>query len=307
MREVNPAGRLHALRRVLLALLVVGSGVLVSVPEAQGTDLCFELVRSVRFEPTWRDVVKCKRGWRVCFFMPHCCLPSCKAHAECRISKRVWDEGGLKGEICDPDPKTLAELWARNLVRLGDDAIPWARDAVWSHVQTLYEKAHPLRPEVHALLFGAYISELSEGFPSFAPVHLRRARVLSSGSLGAGVFVRDDANAVTLGNLIILRPPLYRAIAEAPLPPLAEVACPERRGLANALAVLAHELVHVRQFDELGEDAFVDNYLLAYTAKGYRGNDFEKEGLLMKNGFERRLGLNMTYCEPVLWATVSVL
>ena len=49
---------------------------------------------------------------------------------------------------------------------------------------------------------------------------------------------------------------------------------------ADAFTKLAHELVHVRQYAELGPDAFVNNYLLEWARSGFRyasGDPFEAE------------------------------
>ena len=52
---------------------------------------------------------------------------------------------------------------------------------------------------------------------------------------------------------------------------------------ANAIGILMHELVHVRQWDVLGHDTFLNNYLMEVLALGYGSDAFEREAFQLEN------------------------
>lgn len=73
----------------------------------------------------------------------------------------------------------------------------------------------------------------------------------------ARLLMTKDATAITLGHTIYFKEP-------------------ERWSIDN-LPILAHELVHVRQWTEIGATKFVAQYLWYHLTRGYWANPFEEE------------------------------
>ena len=50
-----------------------------------------------------------------------------------------------------------------------------------------------------------------------------------------------------------------------------------RQGCANNLRVLAHGFVHVAQYERLGREGFLQQYIQQIAARGYLSAPFEQE------------------------------
>jgi hypothetical protein len=117
-----------------------------------------------------------------------------------------------------------------------------------------------------------------EDFPgAFAEEDLQRVRILPQSHPGADQFITDGRSGVTLDTLVIATDERYdqimnwnRSWAEVLEGALSS---PERK----ALFLMLHELVHVRQFRELGRQAFLDEYLPSVLDDGDHGARLEQE------------------------------
>jgi len=126
-----------------------------------------------------------------------------------------------------------------------------------------------------------------EDFPgAFTEEDLQRARILPASHPGAGQFVTDGHSGVTLDDLIVVKDARYDPIMEWNRSWAevlgGEISSAERK----ALFLILHELVHVRQFREMGRQAFVDEYLPSVVRDGDHGARLEKEAYRMapRNG-----------------------
>lgn len=117
-----------------------------------------------------------------------------------------------------------------------------------------------------------------EDFPgAFAEEDLRRVRILPASHPGAEQFVTEGHSGVTLDTLVIVTDHRYDAIMnwnrswsevlEG------EMSSAERKGLF----LMLHELVHVRQFRQLGRQAFLNEYLPSVLRDGDHGARLERE------------------------------
>jgi hypothetical protein len=121
-----------------------------------------------------------------------------------------------------------------------------------------------------------------EDFPgAFAEEDLQRVRILPASHPGAEQFVTKGHSGVTLDSLVIVTDARYEPImnwdrswAEVLD---GEISSAERK----ALFLMLHELVHVRQFREMGRQAFLDEYLPAVVRDGDHGARLEEEAYRM--------------------------
>ena len=121
-----------------------------------------------------------------------------------------------------------------------------------------------------------------EDFPgAFTEEDLQRARILPTSHPGAAQFVTDGHSGVTLDALIIVKDARYDRIMgwdrswDEVLG--GEMSCAQRK----ALFLILHELVHVRQFREMGRQEFLDEYLPSVVRDGDHGARLEQEAYRM--------------------------
>jgi hypothetical protein len=126
-----------------------------------------------------------------------------------------------------------------------------------------------------------------EDFPgAFTEGDLQSARILPASHPGAAQFVTEGHSGVTLDTLIIVKDARYDRIMDWDRG-WAEVLGGEMsRAQRKALFLILHELVHVRQFREMGRQAFLDEYLTSVVRDGDHGARLEQEAYQMapRNG-----------------------
>lgn len=119
------------------------------------------------------------------------------------------------------------------------------------------------------------------GATGFSYADLDGIKIVSSASPTAGTYLPGDRLAITLGPVIVLKSKFYDALFSgtnsqrtyAQLltdPSVCEA-------YIGAIDILTHELVHVKQYRELGRYNFTTQYLASALAKGYGGVGFEHE------------------------------
>jgi hypothetical protein len=284
----------RTLRSTLLALAVCAAvSLLVLVPtrivRAQFYNVCYDLLEPIWNPPSYTDVVECLSA--ICVLMPHCCSPTCRLHPECTITRQLLERPGFwqvtSCEVLSLDK--ILELFLRGQLRHLDDAVlPGVQKTAFTHVTALRAAAVPIPPAVQSLLEGLLTSQIGTGMPSFNMGHVQRARLLSRGTATASLYLRAGFDAITLNDLIIIRDSEYATLTSTSIPANTTLSAMRPGGplypvFTSVFALLAHELVHVRQYDELGADAFVHNYLLETLTKGYGSDPFELEAFAYGN------------------------
>jgi hypothetical protein len=117
-----------------------------------------------------------------------------------------------------------------------------------------------------------------DGFAAaFGEEDVSRTRILSDSHAGAGLFLQSGSSAITLDSLIIFRSELYTDIIDWNRSWDDVVAGRLSPDQDHALFLALHELVHVRQFRELGRQAFLDEYLPAVMRDGDQDARLEQE------------------------------
>jgi hypothetical protein len=135
------------------------------------------------------------------------------------------------------------------------------------------------------------------GATGFAYEDLDEVTIVSSDFPTAGVYLKDNANAITMGDVIIMKATFYDALFGSQSDTsYAEfltdtTVCPLYIGAVNTFM---HELVHVKQYRELGRYNFTTQYVASAIVNGYGGNGFEQEAFEYTIMLDEQQGGN--YC-----------
>lgn len=135
--------------------------------------------------------------------------------------------------------------------------------------------------------FWAIIAEFMalESFPhAFAEDDLARVRILPESHPGAQGFLPADHSAITLDALVILKDERYAAIAAWNSSWEDVVVSSLTAEADDALFTMLHELVHVRQFREMGRDRFLSEYLAVALQSGEHDVPLEAEAYAISPG-----------------------
>lgn len=215
-----------------------------------------------------------------------------RSHAQCSV---VPDAAGLPlaaapgirhdaryGAPCLASNRLAADLFDdfnEGLIDIGAGVAGGVTGAIGfigaAYVDELAEDAIELPPA-----FADIIREFMrlEDFPgAFTEEDLLRVRILPASHPGAEQFVTEGHSGVSLDALVIAEDQRYDAIMNWSLSWSevldGEMSSAERRGLF----LMLHELVRVRQFREMGRQAFLDEYLPSVLRDGDHGARLERE------------------------------
>ena len=281
------------LSKSVFSLLLASAAVTAAPAPAHALDICRELLESVWVPPTPMDPVEClTANADICWIpgMHHCCGPTCRLHLECELGGSFID-GHWSDITCESmSPEEALRRWANGtLDSLVDASVGALIQAAAQYQIALRAGARSLPPHVVALVEEIRRSPVMEGLPTFLSTHITDARFVTQTAAGDALY-SDSIRATTLDDLVVMRDDLYDALFNEPPRTLAQLRCGQgSRAFRNALEVLLHELVHVRQFDEMGRDAFLATYILQILAEGYEGSDLEDEAFEVSFGVREPL------------------
>jgi hypothetical protein len=178
------------------------------------------------------------------------------------------EKSGRKAmDTADQEPAPLASVLAKTGGAIVDDL---ERDA----------KAPP--PE-----FLAIVREFMalESFPrAFAEQDVRKVHILPESHPGAEQFSTGDHAAITLDSLVIFEDERYDAIESWNAAWEDVLAGTLSQAQDRALFTMLHELVHVRQFREMGRERFLSEYLADALRSGEQSVELEHEAYAIAPG-----------------------
>lgn len=211
-------------------------------------------------------------------YPPECCVPlgplPCPGH--CLIHEQIVKTEEIvlhPGDIhCSFD--LTAEDFVKRLLRgqisnLGEAIAQGLPLPVYQLIQAdfdaIYAASKPLPDNVQRLLLGLIANVYDDGITGFAEQDVRNVRITDSRMPTASLYVAA-AEAITLGRAVILKhPEQYDAIFsnDAKFVTVDDfISKTLDSNLVDAIDVMLHELVHVKQYRVSGQDAFLTNYLL---------------------------------------------
>jgi len=271
--------------------LVRSAVVLVLVLTAGGraradVNICWELLEPVWVPPSPLDAGECtQNNWRLCAFLGlvHCCGPTCRLHPECVLGG-TFVEGHWETLQCQLMPPEVAlDQFVRGFLRPADDFLEPIRLTAQTQIAVLTETGSELPPFVQTIV-NELMASAPVSWPRFEPGHVARLRLVSERAPGAGLYLTNArVGAITLDRLIIMRDAYFDSLYSEPPRTTADLLC----GLTSSMfrfsiGLLMHELVHVRQWEVLGQESFLSNYLIEVLLKGYGSDSFEAEGFSLQ-------------------------
>jgi hypothetical protein len=228
----------------------------------------------------------------ICAINPLCCTPQvCKVTPACGIARVITDTIAQAGNVHCFEGISAGDLWQR----WKDRQIAFVADGLTGGVA-----------EVLLPLIKAGINSIALGAPHL-PKHLQEllkdiiTPVYDHGNMGFGhddirdikiiredrtfntdLWLPDGKDAITLGSVIIVNDADYRRLmAPANNYTLTELLMGHGTlEYANAVGLMIHELVHVKQYRVLGTDTFILNYLMKnapLVTSGYGHDAYERE------------------------------
>ncbi len=121
-------------------------------------------------------------------------------------------------------------------------------------------------------------SELSRN-EYFHPIDIDRVRIVSETHPTAKLYLKEGYNGITLDNLVILKDDMYIILRNWNKIPSDSLN--EKEILAVQLII--HELVHVRQYRNMGKEVFINRYLAEDLIKGYPNIEMERQAYQFGN------------------------
>jgi len=282
-------------KTLILLLLVVISWSFIPFNQRQAdaaivtVDVCQWIIEEVFIPPTYQDIVTCDNDWYLCAFIdPSCCIPFvCNSLPHCIITQTVVDVAGHWGDQpkweCHPedlDPAEEFEKWLRQQIPSLDDLLlPGAFDAAKLDIEAMRLASTRIPRKVKDQVFGLIEPFSSAGTAKFSSAEIGGAKIISNSNRNASLYLRDGFGAITLDDLIIIRNTSYEVLMDSShhdytVSQITSGGAPST--YVEALLLLIHELVHVKQYSSLGLDAFLTNYLIETISRGYGSDSFEK-------------------------------
>lgn len=252
-------------------------------------NICWRLLEPIWIPPTPQDAGECAEAnlYLCAIGLLHCCGPTCRLHPECNLGGTFVD-GHWEDITCElMEPEEAFDRFLRSHLRPLDDGIPIIRRVATAHIESLSLQARALPMDLQNLVNGILASSEAARLPSFAPLHVESALLLPDRVGEAALYLpASRTRAITLDNLIIMRSMFFYPLFNNVAPPLMSlrIFCAAPRAYRDALSLLLHELVHVRQWDELGRDTFLNTYLIEVLVFGYGNDSFEREAFALAHG-----------------------
>ena len=293
----NLGTRARGARRWLTHCLFFGALAWVNPAQAVEIDICEEVITEVLVPPVPQMSLDCNYGWH-CFGAPHCCVPGLCLDPLCGPIEKItgWTEAVLTEQVTfecrveNIDPKRELENWLRGHAAALDDAIvPFVKDVVKREIGLAKAQAVAIPAPVQAAIDELTRPHRDAGQNKFRSSDIPRARIISNKNPLVSMYLREGFAAITLGDLIVIRDEHFqvltdsRKFATAAQLKSGSAACDYR----DAVLLLSHELVHVRQYAELGFDAFINSYLMEALMRGYGTDSFESEAYAYSSPLSR--------------------
>jgi hypothetical protein len=250
-------------------------------PAPADLNICRQLVEDLIIPPVVSTSTSCYvKGWLACGLRPHCCMPvACLTFPDCVLTKRVEEVAGYivhAGDLycglqeLSPD-QLLSDLVANRFPApdLVNQAGPLT-DVARAYLDRLECGATPISPALFDVLRTVMNTPGFNG--AFAELDIRDARLVPHRDSGVLDLPRDGWGGTTIGDLIFLPDALFDALMAWQADPT----CLTPSEQLN-LSTLVHELVHVRQYRELGRDGFLNAYLIDVLQHGYASAEAEQE------------------------------
>lgn len=244
-------------------------------PAPKTTNLCERLVEKLII-PQYS--VFCDLPWYAEVFMPHCKLPmACQVDPVCKsfeVTKKIGEVVLNPGQIyCDfrsiPPEKIILGIRDQiytDTVKLttgGTSSILF--DIANRHIDILSCNGSQLNEKLKGWINCITAKSTVSQNEYFYPIDVNRAISVSKTNPTASLYLRSEFNAITLDDVVIIEDPIFQIIKNWNKN-VGDILTETEK---NALKLIIHELVHVRQYREMGKETFINLYLTEAVAKDY--------------------------------------
>lgn len=294
-----------------LVMVALGGGLLGFVPSnasAQSVNLnvCEKLVEDLFIPPTFEELRTCKtpsnffKKLAYCSALPGCCLPGmCLVDPICFTARQIQTAAGYwkyRGDTyCSMQDVTPRELLNKILMDQVVNAADLLTGGLYDQVRNLaegdmdviYARAHAI-PSAWKDYLTAFIAPYYDnGANGYAYGDLDNARIISNRDGTAQWYLKDGMDGITLGNVVILSGDTYDTIMNQPIS-----SSQHTQAQWSALATIAHEMVHVKQYRTLGRTRFLNEYIMQNLMHGfaYCQDSFEREAYTFGANMARSWG-----------------
>lgn len=279
---------------ILILFLAVPAAPRVADAGTVTIDVCQTVLKQVLIPATYQDVVTCNNEWYICAFVdPACCIPGvCNTLPHCMITQQVCTAAAhLEDQLvveCHPenfDPAVEWKKWLQQSIPSLDDLLlPGAFEAAKLDIQAMKAASTAIPAKVKVQVLGL-LQAIPAAQSKVTVNEVNNSRLIANTNINASLYLRDGFDAITLYDLIVIRNNHYQVLMNTQnhnytVDQIKNGVAPAE--YVDALLLLIHELVHVRQYAGLGFDAFLTNYLIETICKGYGKDSFEAEAY----GFE---------------------
>jgi hypothetical protein len=252
-------------------------------PTPNTTNICERLVDRLVIPKT---EVFCDLPWYARIFMPHCNLPgACHVDPACKsfevtreVAEVVLNAGDLYCDFRETTPERIIE-GIRNqtftdLVKLttgGTSSILF--DVANRHIDLMSCNGSHLNEKLQEWVACVASKSTVPQDMYFYPIDVDRAVIISKTNPTADLYLRPTFGAITLDDVVIIEDDEFQILRNWSKGTGEALMSDEQ----SALRTMIHELVHVRQYRNIGKESFINLYLTEAIANGYANISMEQE------------------------------
>lgn len=246
------------------------------LPSPQTTNICRVLLEDTIVPPVY-DCGHC--AW----YAPECCIPgSCLVFPHCLILEQagyVIHAGDLSCSLESISSTDVFRDLSDQLIDPGSLVTGGTSSYLYlvggAQIDKLECAGSELEPELAAVL--SELIDLPAMDQAFEAIDIDRVTIVERSVTGGSIFLRPNFSAITLGTLVILQDGLNATLAGWSVDWHDVVWGNTDSVHLQALRTMTHELVHVRQYREVGREAFLNEYLADALVSGYAEIGYEEE------------------------------
>lgn len=254
-----------------------------SPPTPKTTNICERLIDRLVIP---KIEVFCDIPWYARIFMPHCNLPgACHVDPACKSFEVTREVGEIilnAGDLyCDPreiKPEKIIE-GIRNqtytdtikLTTGGTSSVLF--DVANRHIDILSCNGSQLNEKLKQWITCVTSKSAVSQDEYFYPIDINRSTIVSQANPTADLYLKPGFAAITLDDLIIIKDAEFQLLKNWSKN-IGDTLSPAEK---DALALILHELVHVRQYRNMGRDTFLTQYLTEAIANSYANISMEQE------------------------------
>lgn len=264
---------------------------------ADTIEVCREVIKRIFVPAEGHTEHVCLDPGATWLIHPWCALPGlCKLDPFCSVAEYVQTSDGYFTEEVAIECDTSEEGFIRDVTRsaraqlpgFDDSNFPGPKEVFRRQIEAGWTRGTAI-PQAVQEFINLEVIRLRPGSPPiFDKRHVGQMRMLSNKDPILGWIVKDQY-ATTIANLVIFRDEIFQRLINLKMPP-SWLSLSNSEGDFCAVSTLVHELVHVRQYDEIGINAFIYNYLGQLGKAG--GNEVDGEYEREAYGFENQFALN---------------